>query len=256
MKGIKTAIVPAAGEGRRINDLKFTRVLPKAMLPVLDKPILHYVIQLLKSNGLETVYLVVGFKKDFIIDYFGDGRDFGLSIEYVQQPQRLGIADAIYRVSERAHLQEPFIVVLGDSFFVEPELENLMKTFWEKQAIAVEGVIFEDDTDAIKRACEVVVDDDWRIVQITEKPPDPKSSLRGVGTYIFAPIVFDYIDQTPSGPPRGEKEITNTLKLMIKTGKVYANPIGGIEVNVNTLTDLKKATKLLLFNQTQKHAQT
>jgi dTDP-glucose pyrophosphorylase len=241
MKGIKTAIVPAAGEGKRINDLKFTRILPKAMLPVLDKPILHYIIQLLKSNEIETVYLIVGYKKDLIINYFGNGSDFGLTIKYVEQPQRLGIADAIYRVSKETYLQEPFIVVLGDSFFIEPELKGLIEIFWKNQAIAVEGVVVEDDVDAVKRACEVIVDKDWKIIDIIEKPKNPKSKLRGIGTYIFDPVVFDYIERTPTGPPRGEKEITNTLRLMSKTGKVYAKPIGGIEININTLADLVKA---------------
>lgn len=250
MNRIKTAIVPAAGEGSRIHDLNFTRILPKVMLPILNKPILEYVIQLLKDNNVDIVYLVVGYKKDLIIDYFGFGRDFGLEIEYLEQPERLGIADAIYRANGYVH--EPFFVILGDSFFIEPNLKCLIETFWKKKAIAVEGIVMEDDVDAIKRACEVTVDDNWRIIDIIEKPENPKSKFRGIGTYIFNPIVFEYIDRTPIGPPRGEKEITNTLRLMSESGKVYAEPIGGIEININTISDLIKATKYELRDLEEK----
>ncbi len=124
-----------------------------------------------------------------------------------------------------------------------------MQTFTEKNAIAVEGITVEKSVEALKRACNVIIADDGRIIDICEKPSSPSSTYRGVGTYIFDPIVFEYIKKTPVGPPRGEKEITNTIKLMTETKKVYSTMIRGREININTLDDLVAATNLLLLEK-------
>jgi dTDP-glucose pyrophosphorylase len=250
-KQIRIGVIPAAGKGSRLKDLQLTKILPKVMLPLLNRPILEHVIQALKDIGVEEIYIIVGHKKNLIIDYFGDGQEFGVKIKYVEQPAPLGIADAIGRVEH--FINEPFIVVLGDSFFLSHNLGDLVKTFWEKNALALEGITVENSIEALKRACNVVLDADERIIDICEKPKNPSSAYRGVGTYIFDPAVFEYIKQTPIGPPREEKEITNTIKLMTTTKKVYAALIKGIEININTLDDLIAATSLLLLHEKGKN---
>ena len=76
MKRIKFGVIPAAGHGRRLSSLPLTRVLPKCLLPILNKPILEYVIENMKDMGVEDVYMIVGFKKELIQEYFEDGLDF------------------------------------------------------------------------------------------------------------------------------------------------------------------------------------
>ncbi len=95
MKRIKVGVIPAAGYGRRLISLPLTRVLPKCLLPILNKPILEYVIENMKKMGVEDVYMIVGFKKDLIQEYFEDGSDFGINIKYILQSNPLGIAHAI-----------------------------------------------------------------------------------------------------------------------------------------------------------------
>lgn len=116
MNKIKVGVVPAAGKGRRLNDFPLTKVLPKPMLPILNKPILEYVIDNMKSIGIEEVYIIVGPKKKIIQDYFADGKDFDLHITYIEQRPSKGIAHAIGLTKN--HISEPFMVILGDDLTI------------------------------------------------------------------------------------------------------------------------------------------
>ena len=137
------------------------------------------------------------------------------------------------------------MVILGDDLTITPSFSNLAELFWKNQAWAVEGVVVEKDINALRRACCISVNETNKVISIEEKPIMPTSNLRGCGVYLFDPIVFGFIRKTPIIPPKNEQEITNTLKIMSEYGKVYAPLINGVNVNVNTLEDLLKATKLL-----------
>lgn len=244
MKKIKVGIIPAAGKGLRLNDLLLTRVLPKPMLPILNKPLLEYAMENLKSMGVEDVYVIVGSKKEIIKEYFGNGEDFSLHITYLEQNPLRGIAHAISLAKN--FVSEPFSVILGDDLTITSSLCNLVETFWEKNAWVVEGAVLENNVEAIKRACCIALGNAGKIKEIIEKPSAPKSNLRGVGVYLFDPKVFDFIEITPASIKRNEKEITDTIGLIAKRGRAYAALIDGMNINVNTFSDLMIATKLLL----------
>jgi dTDP-glucose pyrophosphorylase len=205
----------------------------------------------MKSVGVKEVYIIVGMKKEIIEEYFGNGEDFGLHICYIEQSPPRGIAHAISLT--RSLISEPFAVILGDDLTITRSLNNIVKTFWEKKAIVVEGAVFENNVDAIRRACCVVLKTDGQITEITEKPLIPKSNLRGTGVYLFDPKVFDYIEKTPVSTSRNEKEITETIGLISKEGNAYAALIKGLNINVNTSIDLTNATKILLKIQNLKN---
>jgi len=249
MKKIKVGVILAAGQGRRISTLPLTRVLPKSLLPILNKPILEYVVENMKQMGVEDIYLIVGFKKELIKEYFGDGKDFGVHIKYIQQQNPLGIAHAVGLT--RDYIDEPFVVILGDDVTIAKSLSNLVRDFWIKVAKVVEGLVFEKNMKILKQTCCVVLDEDQRVLGIEEKPNVPKSNVRGCGIYIFDPIVYDYIEKTPALPPRGQKEITNTIKLMAVDVPAYGSFIDGVNINVNTMTDLLRAMRLLLNSKSK-----
>lgn len=236
-------VIPAAGKGTRIQDLPFTRILPKTMLPILNKPILEYIIENMKGIGIKNIYLIVGDNRFIIEDYFKDGSDFGVEIKYVDQKNPEGIAHAISLV--RSYIDGPFVVVLGDDFTETDSLNSLVETFLEEKCLVVEGSIEENNIESIKRACNVILDGK-KIVDIIEKPQNPSSKIRGCGIYIFDPKVFEYIDKTPKTGPKNEKEITNTIKMMAKDGLAYSVNIEGHNININTLSDLYSAIKLKL----------
>lgn len=243
MKTVRVGIIPAAGKGNRINDLPLTRILPKPMLPILDKPILEYVIENMKKLGVEVLYMIVGFRKDVIKEYFRNGEEWGIKIYYIEQKKLRGIAHAISLAKN--YVSEPFAVILGDDFTIAESLYNIVESFFAKSAWAVEGVVIEKDVEAIKRTCCLTMNEHGRVIEIEEKPNNPKSHLRGCGIYIFDPVVFEYIERTPITPFRNEMEITTTLKIMAENGKVYGSFINGINVNINTFDDLMKAAGLL-----------
>jgi len=241
---IKIGVIPAAGQGRRINSLPLTRVLPKCLLPVLNKPILEYVIANMKRMGVQDVYVIVGFKKELIQEYFGNGMDFGVNISYVLQPNPLGIAHAVELT--RAFIDEPFVVILGDDLTIAKSLSNMIEDFWTNDAKVVEGVVYEKDAERLKMTCCVELNDRGKVLNIAEKPRVPMTNVRGCGIYIFDPVVYDYIKKTSIQSPRNEKEITNTIKLMAEAGLAYGSFINGVNINVNTMTDLQEAMLQLM----------
>lgn len=110
----------------------------------------------------------------------------------------------------------------------------------------MEGAVPENNVEILKRTCCVALGNTGEIREIVEKPLAPKSNLRGVGVYLFDHKVFDFIDVTPTSDKRNEKEITDTIGLIAKEGRAYGALINGMNINVNTYSDLLEATKLLL----------
>ncbi|MDQ1281005.1 MAG: Nucleotidyltransferase family protein [Thermoproteota archaeon] len=245
MKQINVGVIPAAGRGNRLAELPLTRILPKPMLPLLNKPILEYVIENMKSVGVKNIYLIVGHKKELVKEYFRDGKDWDVEISYVEQHELKGIAHAISLT--RDLVDEPFMVILGDDFTIARSFENMALAFCRNKAWVVEGIVVEDDVEILKRTCCVVLDEYTnKIIDINEKPSNVNSRLRGTGVYLFDPIVFEFIDKTTVSSSRNEKEISDTIGLMSKVGKAYGAMLDNVNININTFSDLMSATKLLL----------
>lgn len=247
---IRIGLIPAAGVGSRISDLPLTRILPKPMLPILNKPILEYVISRMKETGVGKVFIIVGFKKETIQEYFRDGKDFGVKIEYLFQEKPLGIAHAISLAEDK--IKEPFIVILGDDFTIRSSIKNLLKKFWQKKAIAVTGLVPERNAKTISQTNCVLVQNDGLITKIIEKPEKPISRIRGCGIYIFDHAIFEYIERTPISEKRNQKEISDTLDLLSKSKQVYGDYLDGVNININTLDNLNKATNLLRKTTTKR----
>lgn len=250
---IKIAVIPAAGKGNRITELPLSRILPKPMLPLLNRPIMEHIINWLKEAGVKKIYAIVSFKKEIFKEYFGDGKEFGVEIEYIEcpDPDNIGgLADGIYLVKDK--IKEPFITVLGDDFTRTKSPNLFIDTFFKNKALAVEAVIKENDIESLKRACSVNLDNNQKIIDIIEKPEKPQWFIRGCGIYVFDPIIFKYIEKTPPHPEKKRKDITKTIQIMAKkTNRVYGVPID-INININTLEDLYRATLLLLSEKDNK----
>lgn len=210
------ALVLAAGHGKRL--LPYTHSAPKHMLPIANKPLLQYSIEQLANAGIKEIGLVVGYKKEQIMDYFGDGSKFGLKITYIEQKERLGISHAI-QTAKSFVKNEPFVVLLGDNLFMD-SLSELLAEHQKSGAEASIGIHEVEDP----RAFGVAVIENGKIRKIIEKPEKPPSNLATVGIYFFSsPKVFDIIAaQKPS--KRGEYEIADTLQAMIDHG-FSVNPI-------------------------------
>ena len=247
---ISVAIIPAAGKGNRIAELPLSRILPKPMLPLVNQPIMEHIINWLKEIGIRKIYPIVSFKKELFKEYFGDGSDFGVEIEYIEcpDPENIGgLADGIYLAKDK--IKEPFITVLGDDFTMTKSPGIFIETFLKNNALVVEAVIKEDDLDSLRRACTVNLGKDGKIIDIIEKPENPQWFMRGCGIYVFDPIIFKYIEKTPFQQEKKKRDITKTIQIIAKeTNRVYGVPID-INININTLSDFHRATLLLLSEQ-------
>ncbi len=205
------AVILAAGEGLRCRPLTLTR--SKVMLPVANMPILEYIIRSLAENDIREIILVVGYKKERIMDYFGDGINFGVRISYVEQNGQLGTAHAIKQA--KLLIDGKFIVLNGDNLIDSNTISDLLKG--ESGDATILTVVREQVT-----GYGVVTLEKGNISKIIEKPREKISHLINTGIYVFTPSIFSEIERTEISET-GEYAITDPLQKMIDSGAHVKN---------------------------------
>lgn len=245
---IRKAVIPAAGLGTRFYPL--TRVQPKEMLPLLDKPIIHYVVEEAVQSGLDQILIIVGAGKNAIIDYFDNHRldssfaNYGFAnmpeIYFVRQREQKGLADSI-RYSETFVNEEPFVILLGDTVYRSNSRENVTAQLIEKfrkygkPTIAVEKVPYDKIRDYGIISGKLLEPGVWDIDYMVEKPePEDAPSDMGItGTYILNESIFPAIEGiTPS--KNGEYQLTDALMLMSKSEQVIGCEFSGTRYDIGT----------------------
>ena len=216
MKGV----VLAGGLGQRLQPL--TRITNKHLLPVYDKPLIYYPIQMLVDAGITDIMLVTGgnYAGDFL-RLIGNGEDFGLSrINYAYQKGNGGIAEALGLTREFVG-DDKLVVVLGDNI-LENGIAPGVEAFSQQEE---GGRIF---LKAVDHPWEygIAEVDGSRVKGIVEKPQNPTSDLAVIGVYMFPPEVFDIVSGlTPSA--RGELEITDVNNAYIERGQMEFEMVDG-----------------------------
>jgi glucose-1-phosphate thymidylyltransferase len=231
-------LILAGGHGTRLRPLTSTG--NKHMLPVANQPILYYGLRHLAAAGIREVGLVLGPIQEGIREGVGDGRQFGLSITYVEQPDPLGLADAVLRAREFLG-DEPFVMYLGDNL-LQSGVAPFVRTWEADRPDAVIGVTRV----AHPERYGVVEWTDGRIRSIEEKPAHPRSDLALVGVYLFSPEVHAVVQKLrPSA--RGELEITDAIRgLWSDRGRVSVLPVEGWWKDTGHPEDLLEANHLVL----------
>lgn len=205
------AVILAAGEGLRCRPLTLTR--SKVMLPVANRPILEYIIRSLAKNDILDIILVVGYKKERIMDYFGDGINFGVRISYIEQNGQLGTAHAIKQA--KPLIDGKFIVLNGDNLIDSNTISDLLKGGAGDATILT--VVHEQVT-----GYGVVTLEKGNISKIIEKPREKISHLINTGIYMFSQSIFSGIERTEISET-GEYAITDTIQKMIDDGVLIKN---------------------------------
>jgi len=209
---IEQAVILAAGEGQRLRP--FTASKPKVMIPIANKPILQYVIEAVAQNGIRKILLVVGYKKDQVMDYFGSGEQFHVDIEYVEQKQQLGTAHAVKQV--KGKIKGKFMVLPGDNI-IDPV--TISKIVLEKP-----NAILVNEQEYISKY-GVIEAQDGIVTSIVEKPREAVSHLVNTGIYAFSNDIFDFIGQ--------ETDLPSVIRSMIAQGiKIKACPSAGAWLDV------------------------
>jgi glucose-1-phosphate thymidylyltransferase len=205
------AVILAAGEGLRCRPLTLTR--SKVMLPVANKPILEYVINALSKNDIKDIIIVVGYKKERIMDHFGNGINFGVKISYIDQDAQLGTAHAI-KLAEPL-VGEKFMVLNGDNLIDGETISDILRK--ESGDISLLSVSRDQIT-----GYGVVMLEKGKVSRIIEKPRDRISHLVNTGIYIFSSSIFNEIEKTPISEI-GEYAITDTIQKIIEKGTSVTN---------------------------------
>ncbi|MFB6283485.1 MAG: bifunctional sugar-1-phosphate nucleotidylyltransferase/acetyltransferase [Halobacteria archaeon] len=200
------AVVLAAGEGTRMRPLTYTR--PKPMLPVAGTPLLERVMDAAYEH-VDGYVVVVGYRSGDIHNYFGDSYR-NKKIEYVEQGERAGTADAIEVAADV--VDERFVVLNGDVVISSGLIGDLTRL--DGCGIAVKPVENPSQYGIVDLQGGPGSRATGEVSGIVEKPEDPSSSLANLGTYVFEPEAFEYIRDTGMSS-RGEREITDTISSML-----------------------------------------
>ncbi|HTX61119.1 MAG TPA: bifunctional sugar-1-phosphate nucleotidylyltransferase/acetyltransferase [Methanobacterium sp.] len=205
MKGV----ILTAGEGTRMRPLTLSR--PKTMVQVGGKPILQYNIEALKEAGIYEITLIVGYHEEVIKNYFQDGSDLGVKINYITQGERLGTAHAIGTLAGSIH--GAFIVLNGDIIVDAQLIKDLIHKYGEDKARTILTLIEVEDPSQFG----VVELEGDKIRDLVEKPApgEAPSNLINAGIYLFDDKIFQVIEKTNISP-RGEYEITDSIKIQIQ----------------------------------------
>ncbi len=203
MKGL----ILAGGSGRRLRPI--THKTAKQLVPIANKPILHYVIEDLVGVGITDLGIVVGDTAKEIEKSVGDGSQWNADITYIHQKEPLGLAHAVL-ISESFLGQEKFVMYLGDNMF-EDSLHEVVEDF-ESSSTNARLLLAKVDNPQAFGVAEL--DEQGAIKGLEEKPENPKSDLALVGVYLFDSTIHRAVKAIEPSD-RGELEITDAIQWMI-----------------------------------------
>ena len=227
MKGI----LLAGGNGTRLAPL--TNVVNKHLLPVYDKPMILYPLETLKRSGLTDILLITGGEHiGRFIEFLGDGSRFGVSLTYRVQEKAGGIAEAL-SLCEQFAAGDEVSVMLGDNVF-SPTFKP------QKSKYGCTVFLVNVDEESAKRfGCAVIEGD--KVVEVEEKPQQPRSTLAMTGYYMFSSRAFEVIRElAPSA--RGELEVTDLINYYVQNGDCGYAMVEGHWADVGTTDSLLSAS--------------
>jgi UTP--glucose-1-phosphate uridylyltransferase len=239
MQPVRVAVFPAAGLGTRF--LPATKAQPKEMLPLVDRPLVQYVVEEAKAAGIERIVIVTGRGKNALEDHFDTSFELEAMLEergkhdllaivrevsdlmpvsYVRQKTALGLGHAILQAKDLVG-REPFAVMLGDDIVdaAEPCIGQMMRLYEKRgnPVIAIQEVERAETRQYGIDAAEWESDRVVRITGMVEKPApeDAPSNLAIIGRYILPPEIFDILEETGSDS-RGEIQLTSGLATLLE----------------------------------------
>ena len=242
---ILKAVIPAAGLGTRL--LPATKSQPKEMLPIVDRPAIHYVVEEASKSGIESILIITGRGKEAIENYFDHSfelerilkeknknelletvRDISemAKVFYVRQKEPLGLGHAIYQAKGFIK-DEPFGVLLADDIFIyeTPPLKKLIDVYekFKGIVIGVKRVPRENVSMYGIVKVNVISKGVYEVMDLVEKP-DPSlapSNIAIIGRYILVPSIFNSIEKTKPGK-NNEIQLTDAIKNLLGKEKIFA----------------------------------
>jgi glucose-1-phosphate thymidylyltransferase len=216
MKGI----ILAGGAGTRLYPL--TRCISKQLLPVYDKPTIYYPLSVLMLAGIREI-LIISTPRDLprIRDLFGDGKHLGMTIEYREQAQPNGIAQAFVLGAEFIG-NSPVCLILGDNIFYGHSMTEMLE---ESAKLKSGSRVFAYQVKDPERYGVVEFDKSYKALSIEEKPKHPRSNWAVTGLYFYDNAVVD-IARNLKPSARGEYEITDVNRIYLERGQLLVQCMG------------------------------
>ncbi|MFX1379194.1 MAG: sugar phosphate nucleotidyltransferase [Promethearchaeota archaeon] len=204
------AVILCAGYGIRLKP--YTDTIQKSMLPIQDKPLLEYILNGLIYAGLHDFVLVVGYKKDQILEYFKNGEAWNVNIEYVEQKELNGTGGALL-TCEKVINNSHFFLTWGDILVSYSVYKEILDLFYQERQ---NFILVSNYTKDPYKGAAVYTKNDY-CLDIIEKPLQGKSTsnLNNSGIFIFSKVIFKILN-TLKPSKRGEIELTNALRIGIK----------------------------------------
>jgi UTP--glucose-1-phosphate uridylyltransferase len=274
MKRVRKAVIPAAGLGTRF--LPVTKVIPKELLPVLNRPIIHYAIEELIDSGIEQIIIVIAKGKHLLEDYLSHSfelehvlRERSMhealaaisplcnsdNVCYVHQTEQLGLGHAVLTARNLVG-EEPFVVLLPDDIAVSqvPLTKQLIEIFQKYNAniLAIEEIPRNKVSDYGIIQPYQIDERLYRVVNLIEKPaPERAPSRLGiVGRYVLQPEIFNVLEETPPGKG-GEIQLTDALRLLLQEQPILGYRFEGVRYDVGTPLGLLRASLCFALQDTR-----
>lgn len=266
MKQVRKAVIPAAGFGTRF--LPATKSMPKEMLPIIDRPAIHYAVEEAVRSGITDIIIITGRGKNAIEDYFDHSYELEHTLElkgkvdileevraisdmanivYIRQKEPLGLGHAVLRAKDFIG-DEPFAVILPDDLVVgdKPCIGEMIEVY-EKTG---KSVILTEEVPADKISSYGVVDPvdgseekSFALKGIVEKPKKEQapSNHAVIGRYVLKPEIFGYLEHTKPGAG-DEIQLTDAIQELIKSDGMYAFKLADKRFDTGDKLGFLKAT--------------
>ena len=264
MLTINKAVLPAAGFGTRF--LPATKAIPKEMLPLVDKPLIQYVVEEAHASGLKELIIVTGMGKTAIEDHFDTSFELEIllkergkkellhmieeisnlvNVAYTRQKKPLGLGHAI-NITRNLINNEPFAVLLGDDIIDAkvPAMKQMTEVYrrYGSSVLAVQKVPRSQAHLYGVIKGRKVAPGVHRVIDLVEKPKtEPPSNLAIIGRYILTPGIFNALDNTRPGKG-GEIQLTDAIKILLETEEVYAYEFEGTRYDAGDKLGFLQAT--------------
>lgn len=261
---VRKAVIPAAGFGTRF--LPITKSQPKEMIPIVDTPVIQYVVEEAVNSGITDILMIIGRGKRTIEEYFDRSWELEKALEekgkydllkeiqdittmanihFVWQKELRGLGHAVMHAKTFVG-NEPFVVLLGDTLIDGngiPVTRQLLDKFdkYQKSIVALERV----DKELTYRYGVIdgveIEKDFYKANDFVEKPKpkDAPSDLAIASRYVLTPQIFDYLENTPPGV-NDEIQLTDAMRSMLKTQDMYGYRFDGIRYDIGNKLDFIK----------------
>lgn len=235
------AVIMAGGKGTRLAALTKDEI-PKPMVPVAGKPLLLWQVERLKENGITDIIMVIGHLGDKIQGYFGDGRRFGVQIQYFAEETPLGTAGSFFYLKDM--LDDGMFVMMSGDLFFDIDFERMIRFHMEKHSAAtlfVHPNVHPFDSDLVN------IDESGRVIKFDSKHNAPRNywydNCVNAGIFVFNKAICDYVSE----PVKKNLE-NDIIKAMIEAGEPvygylspeYVKDVGTVDRVSQTIADIER----------------